>query len=141
MNPYNIFYEPHVKPADLKVIEDGLTNFDKSAFGKSGYQPLTFLLRDHNGSVVGGVHGNSGASWLYIASLWVSEDLRGKGYGDLLLGKAEGEGIERGCANCYLDTYNPMALSFYQKMGYSVFGELENFLNDTSRYFLRKTIG
>jgi hypothetical protein len=48
--------------------------------------------------------------------------------------------LERGCRHAYLDTFSFQALGFYEKQGYAVYGQLENFPTGASRYFLKKTL-
>lgn len=140
MEEYTIAYEAKPGSSDLQVIENGLNEFDREEFGRTDSQTLTHFLRDKDGSIVGGVHGNTGSVWAYISALWVTEHLRGAGYGGLLLRAAEDEAVSRGCSNCYLDTFNPRALEFYKKAGYVIFGELEDFFPGGNRYFLRKKL-
>lgn len=78
--------------------------------------------------------------WLCIVVLWVHESFRGAGYGKALLAAAEQEAVKRGCQYAYLDTFSFQALEFYQKRGYVVFGELPNFPQGHSRYFLKKEL-
>ena len=140
MEEYRIAYEAKPASSDLGVIENGLADFDLTQFERAGSQPFTFFLRDPQGSIVGGIHGNNGTVWAYVSALWVAEHLRGTGYGGLLLRAAEREAVNRGCSNCYLDTFNPRALEFYLKAGYVIFGELEDFIPGGKRYFLSKTL-
>ena len=140
MEDYEILYEADPNQDDLQVVENGLNEFDRTEFGRAGYQSLTYFLRDSRGSIVGGVHGNTGLIWAYVSALWVSEHLRGMGFGGQLLRAAESEAASRGCSNCYLDTFNPRALEFYKNAGYSVFGELANFFPGGTRYFLLKNL-
>lgn len=140
MEEYTIVYEAKPEAADLRIIENGLAEFDRMEFGRTGSQPFTFFVRDPQGSIVGGIHGNSGSVWAYVSALWVSEHLRGTGLGGRLLQAAESEAVNRGCSNCYLDTFNPRALEFYLKADYVIFGELEDFFPGGKRYFLRKRL-
>lgn len=140
MEEHKVVYESNPDVADLKIIENGLSDFDRTEFGRAGSQPFTHFLRDSQGTIVGGIHGNNGTLWAYVSALWVCEHLRGMGFGGQLLQAAESEAVSRGCSDCYLDTFNPRALEFYKKAGYTVFGELENFIPGGKRYFLRKRL-
>jgi GNAT superfamily N-acetyltransferase len=68
----------------------------------------------------------------------VAEDLRGQDYGTKLMEAAELEARSRGCHAAYVDTFSFLALDFYRKVGYTIFGELEDFPKGHTRYFLRK---
>jgi hypothetical protein len=53
---------------------------------------------------------------------------------------AEQEGLTRGCQSVFLDTHDFQALPFYQKLGYEIFGELEDFPPGHTRYYLKKRL-
>ena len=139
---YEISFEESASEEELQVLSDGLMEYNRSRVGGRPKEPLTFFLRDGEGRIVGGVHGNysSSSGWLYVAALWVSEGARGGGHGWRLMERVEREAAERGCANSYLDTFSFQAPGFYRKLGYVVFGELEDFPEGHSRIFLRKRL-
>lgn len=138
---YEIGFEENPAPEELRILGDGLSQYNLSKTGIGDYQPLTFFARDAGGSVVGGVHGNySESGWLYISTLWVAESVRGSGCGSRLMEHIEREAAERGCANVYLDTFSFQAPEFYRKLGYSIFGELKDFPPGHSRIFLTKRL-
>lgn len=139
---YEITFAEDAADEELQILSEGLMAYNRSQVGGRQKEPLTFFLRDAEGRVVGGVHGNysSTSGWLYVSMLWVSEGVRGGGHGSRLLRRIEREAIERGCANSYLDTFSFQAPGFYKKLGYVVFGELEDFPRGHSRIFLRKKL-
>ena len=67
--------------------------------------------------------------------------MRGQDYGTKLIELAEGEAQARNCHAAYVDTFSFLALDFYQKLGYTVFGTLEDFPKGHTRYFLKKEFG
>jgi GNAT superfamily N-acetyltransferase len=89
---------------------------------------------------VGGFVGETYWQWLYVDVLWVQESFRGEGYGDTLLATAEQEAVKRGCKYAYLDTFSFQAPDFYQERGYVIFGELIDFPQGYSRFFLKKDL-
>ena len=139
---YKIGLEENASDEEIQVLSEGIMEYNRSQVGGRQKAPLTFFLRDGEGRIVGGVHGNysSTSGWLYVSVLWVAEGLRGGGYGSRLLQSIEGEAVERGCANAYLDTFSFQAPEFYKRLGYVVFGELEDFPEGHSRIFLRKRL-
>lgn len=138
---YEITFEENPADEEIQILGEGIEQYTESKFGSRGNKPLTFFLRDDVGSIVGGVHGNYGEwGWLYISTLWVSERVRGSGYGTLLMQHIEGAAIKDGCTNAYLDTFSFQAPEFYQKLGYTIFAELEDFPAGHSRCFLRKRL-
>ena len=141
MSSYEITFEEHPAEADLQILDKGLEQHMESLFANSGNHPLTFFLRDEKDRIVGGVHGNYGKfGWLYIGALWVSEKARGKEYGTQLMLRIEEAAIKAGCINAYLDTFSFQAPAFYKKLGYTRFGELEDFPAGHSKIFFRKSL-
>jgi GNAT superfamily N-acetyltransferase len=137
---YQISFEADARAEDIEILIDGLKSFNHTKIADRHREQLTFFLRDAAGSIVGGVHGNSGWGWLYINILWVSETVRGSGYGTLLMRAAEREAARRDCRNIYLDTFSFQAVDFYLKLGYQIFGELQDFPPGHRRVFFRKTL-
>lgn len=137
---YQITCEEDAEPEDIQILSDGINNYSAEKVTGGARRDLTFFLRDAEGSIVGGVHGNSGWGWLYISDLWVSETIRGGGYGTALMREAEREAANRGCRGIYLDTFSFQAVGFYLKLGYEIFGELEDFPPGYKRVFLRKIL-
>lgn len=77
---------------------------------------------------------------MYVDILYVEADHQRKGYGTLLLEKAEGEAKSLGGYLSYLDTLDFQAKEFYQKMGYSVFGLLEDCPRSHNFYYMQKRL-
>lgn len=124
--------------ADLEVIERALVEHNEARSEPRNYQPLALFLRNVEGEIVGGLCGHTVWGWLFVSQLWVAEDLRGQDYGTKLMEAAESEARGRNCHAAYVDTFSFLALDFYRKQGYTVFGSLENFPKGHTRYFLKK---
>jgi GNAT superfamily N-acetyltransferase len=137
---YTIAREVNPSPVDIDELERRLDEYTEELFGLRTRTHIAFFVRDETGEIVGGVNGNYGSfHWLYINALWVRADLRGLGYGSQLIKQIEDEAIEHGCQNAFLNTMSFQAPEFYKKLGYTVFGELEDFPAGHSRIWLRKT--
>lgn len=54
--------------------------------------------------------------------------------------RAEDEGRLRGCIGVYLDTFDFQARPFYEKLGFTVFGTLEDYPPGHRRFFLKKRL-
>ena len=80
----------------------------------------------------------TGWDWLDIDDFWIDELLRGKGYGQKLLHIAETEARTRGCLRTFLTTYSFQARGFYQKFGYRVAGQLDDYPPGSTYYWMRK---
>lgn len=123
------------------VIGHGVSAYNTQQAGENRYQLLCFTLQAPDGAIAGGLIGATYYGWFYVDLLWVREDLRGHGYGDRLLRRAEEEAQRRGAGHAYLDTFSFQAPDFYVKRGYRVFGELPDFPPGHRRYFLTKQLG
>jgi GNAT superfamily N-acetyltransferase len=135
------FYEiKYLEEPAWDIIGGGLTDFNTQQAGDERGENLCFVLEDPEGEIVGGVIGAVYWNWLYINLMWVREDLRGQGFGRLLLARIETEGHSRGAKHAYLDTFSFQAPAFYKKFGYKVFGRLKNFPDGHTRFFLSKTL-
>lgn len=125
---------------DIKFIVQQVTSFNINYTGDGNCRDLAIFLRDENGHIVGGLTGETYWQWLHVDFLWVHESLRLEGYGYDLLATAEQEALKRGCHYSYLDTFSFQAPDFYQKCGYVIFGELSDFPQGNSRFFLKKKL-
>ena len=128
-------------PAAREVIVRGLTQFNEANTGKLDHRPLAVLLRDpESGATLGGLWGRTAWRYLFVELLFVPEALRRGGVGSELMRRAEAEAAERGCHAAWLDTFSFQARGFYEKLGYSVFGQLDAYPPGHSRFFMRKAL-
>jgi ribosomal protein S18 acetylase RimI-like enzyme len=103
---------------------------------------LEIYALDNNGSVVGGLIGktNEIPEWLNISVVWVTEQQRGQGIGQRLMSLAEEEAKNRSCRHARLATSDFQAPGFYEKMGYKMYGKLENFPQGEIDYYFYKDL-
>ena len=79
---YEITFSDAPAADDVEVLSEGLRRHGGAIFGQTWIKSVAFFLRDSDGKIVGGVFGNYGVfEWMYVDSLWVSDDLRGRGLG------------------------------------------------------------
>ena len=123
--------------SDREVILGGLLAFIHTEAGVVG-TPSAVLVRDEAGAVVGGLTGRTLAAWLFVELLWLPEELRGTGLGTRVMLAAEAEAMRRGCLGAHLDTYDFQAPGFYRKLGYEVFGSIEDHPLGHTRFWMRK---
>lgn len=126
---------------DVLVILEGLgmnilEHLGNVELGKS----VHVFLRDQEGRVVGGTTANVFGGWVYISLLWVEESLRNRGYGTELIDRLEREAMGLGCRWAHVDTYSFEARPFYERLGYEVFGVLEDYPEGHCKYFLKKRL-
>lgn len=140
---YTITLESSTSPDDLKAVHDGLRDYNRSQLGFDAgdvYQMLNLIVRANDETVTGGLLGETYWDWLHISILWLHEDLRGQDLGSDLMRMAEAEAVKRGCHSAFVDTMSFQALPFYEKLGYTVWGQLEDFPPGHTRYFLKKQL-
>ena len=133
-----IQFEPEPAPGDLASLSRGLVAHNQSSGPPEQWCRVTFFLRNADGAICGGVDGNTYWGWLFVRQLWVDSAHQRSGHGTALMLAAEREAKGRGCGQAHLDTFDFQALPFYQKLGYSIFGELADFPSGHTRYFLVK---
>jgi GNAT superfamily N-acetyltransferase len=119
------------------AIIGGLIAYNDARATPARHEELAVVVRAGQ-AVVGGLLGHTSWSWLFIRQLWLAEGFRGSGLGGALLRAAEAEAIRRGCAAAHCDTFDFQALPFYRKLGYEVFGQLSDYPQGHTRFFLRK---
>jgi GNAT superfamily N-acetyltransferase len=122
------------------IIGEGVSTYNKQQAGDNNFQRFCFVLQGSDDEILGGVIAEAYWEWLFIDLLWVKTELRGRGYGHLLLETVEKEAQEYGAKNAYLDTFSFQAPTFYEQHGYQVFGELQDFPPGHKRFFMRKRL-
>jgi len=137
---YTIVQLDQPDDAAWKAIGGGIRDFNNSHAGEHGHRNICFLLRAEDGEIAGGLIGETYWNWLYVNLLFVREELRGRGYGERLLARAEQEARHYGATDSYLDTFSFQAPEFYRKQGYRVFGELQDFPPGHQRFFMQKKL-
>lgn len=114
--------------------------FHKEARKPGAILPLFLILKDKDGSMVGGLSASTYWNWMEIEYLYLPDDLRGIGIGSSLLRTAETLAKKRGCTRCFLTTFDFQARVFYEKQGYDVVGTLEEYPPGSSFYWMRKNL-
>ena len=90
---------------------------------------------------LGGLLGETQLAWLKIQYVSIRADARRRGIGSRLMSLAEAEAINRGCKYAFLDTMSYQAPDFYQKLGYRIAGQLDNWdSHGHAKFFLVKTL-
>jgi GNAT superfamily N-acetyltransferase len=123
-----------------RAIGVPLIAYNLSRAAPPQYRHLAVLLKDRAGAVIGGLWGNTAYDWLTVYLLAVPEALRGRGVGTEIMRLAEAEARARGCAGAWLDTIEFQARGFYEKLGYTCFGELPDYPRGFSKFFMRKLL-
>ena len=127
----------HATSDEREIIVGGLVRYNDAYASPGRHAELAVVARSA-GTVVGGLLGHTNWNWLFIRQLWVADRFRGSATGRRLVEVAEAEAVARGCAHAHCDTFEFQALPFYQKLGYKVFGQLEDYPPGFTRFFLQK---
>lgn len=137
---YKISYEANPRSEDIQILNDGIIVEHKR---KKEMKPLDFFayfIRDEQERIVGGCAGDNMYGGLYVGQLWVTELLRGKGYGTKLMSLAEELARIDQCRFITVNTFGWEALDFYKKLGFYVEFERHGYDKDSIFYFLRKNL-
>jgi GNAT superfamily N-acetyltransferase len=137
----NLTLETAPDQATHQALFRQLDRFNDDATGlPAPARPLALVLRDAGGRAEGGLLGVSYYGWLIVNQLFVPAALRGHRLGMRLLRLAETEAVRRGCRGIWLDTWSFQAKPFYQRAGFTQFGELPEFPPGHRRHYLAKTV-
>ncbi|UFT98342.1 GNAT family N-acetyltransferase [Radiobacillus kanasensis] len=107
---------------------------------KTPLEKVSFVIKNEKSETVGGITGTMFWHHLHIDFLWVSDEVRGKGYGSELIEHIEFFAKENNCRLLLLDTFSFQAPDFYQKLGFDVVGVVEDHPKGHSQYFLQKRL-
>ena len=127
-------------PGDIQFLNQRLHEHNLQHARGEDFNPLSVFVRDADGEILGGLTGGTFWDWLHIDVLWLSEELRGSGHGRALLQVGEKEAVRRGCHSACVETHDFQALPFYQKAGYTIYGQLTNFPRPYTKYYLYKRL-
>jgi GNAT superfamily N-acetyltransferase len=128
------------RAADARVVTDGLREFNRAVIGDPNEVQLGVFVRDATGRVVGGLLGHVKWKWVYVAKLWLPDELRGRGVGTRVMRAVEDYARRHDCLGIYLDTFEYQALPFYEKLGYVQFGVLEGYPPGYRQFHLLKAL-
>lgn len=78
---------------------------------------------------------------LYVSTVFVDENYRRRGVGEMLITEMEKRALTMGVNTIRLDTFNWQGKDFYEALGYTCVGQYENAEDGYSEYFFLKRIG
>lgn len=127
-------------PSDKKIMVDGMLTYHASKGHPRSTTQHTILVKNQDDKLVGCVMVTFLWNGMQIGTLWVEETLRGQGLGRKLMEMVEEEGKKRGATFAYTDTFTWQAPGFYEKLGYTLYGKLENFPPGNELRYYRKDL-
>lgn len=140
MDEPKIVFDPYAGTAQRELVEEIINRRNVRLTGHDEWYPVAFFLKTDEGEILGGLLGQIWAQWLYVAMLAVREPFRGHGYGTTLLTRAEQYALERECTNAWLSTFSFQARPLYERLGYRLFGTLEDYPKSHSLFFMTKRL-
>ncbi len=136
----DIIVTDHPDPRARELILAGLVAYNEAQVGPSEARPMAVLVQDKGMDILGGVWGWTAYGWLSVELFFLPPNLRGLGLGTEVMQRAEEEARRRGCHSAWLDTFGFQARGFYERLGYTVFGQLDPYPTGFVRYFMRKVL-
>jgi GNAT superfamily N-acetyltransferase len=131
--------EPRLE--EMAALDERLHEYNVRATGHADGRWLAIFVRDGTGKIAAGLHGWTWGGTGYVRTLWVRDDLRGRGTGARLLRAAELEAARRGCREMQLDTHSYQAPGFYRRQGYQEIGQVPGWPGlAATRHFFRKAL-
>jgi GNAT superfamily N-acetyltransferase len=126
-------------PLDVGFLETQIRHEASAAMGLGEEVELAIFLRDE-GRIVAGISGWTWGDCCELQSLWVSPDLKGRWLGARLLAAAEDEAAARGCTQTVHFTWDFQARSLYERAGYELVGQAEDFPSGAAVLWYRKRL-
>jgi GNAT superfamily N-acetyltransferase len=104
--------DPPVK--DVRLLWDGLDQYNFSQTGQEG-QLISVFLRNEQNEAIGGAHVGQLSVGCTFVRYWLREDQRQRGWGTRLLQATETEAVKRGSRYSQLETFSFQALGFIRR--------------------------
>ena len=130
------------RPADVDVVLAGMRSYELSVLphlpDESEDVAVYAFARSDDGAVIGGIRAIVFWDGVEIDTLWVDAAARRSGIGSSLLKAVEDDARARGAVVAHLKTV--MAKEFYERLGYTVFGVLEDRPIGTLLFHMKKRL-
>ena len=127
--------------AAYEPILQRLLAFNASVMGEAGGTPFALVIRaPGSAEIAGGLWALTLWGSFYIALVITPDDARGQGLGSELMAGAEAEARRQGCREMWLDTFAFQARPFYERLGFTVFGQLDGPAPAFPRWFMKKPL-
>ena len=130
-------------PSFPKDLETALLADLRASSAQGTNSKVELAVRNVDGALLAGLSGSTSYGWLCIKMLWVSTGCRRSGLGTELIKLAVDLSISRACHSAWLETSNPVARAFYERMGFIPFATLKNHEHPPSkhaRWFMKRTL-
>jgi len=128
--------------ADKQAVRSGLVAYNNRFIPEElmHFQEIGFFAKDEAGNVLGGIYGAHKFDYIDVSIFWLDESLRKMGIGSMLIGRMEEKARELGCKLIKLDTFSFQARGFYEKNGFTVFGQVDDIAGGHTVFYLLKRL-
>lgn len=117
-----------------------LIKHNKSLVDYTEEEKVNLMIKNDEGTILGGLVGHIDWECFFIDILWVDESLRGLGKGQQLIQEAEALAIKKECRFIRLETFSFQAPEFYKRLGFMEMGKLEDFPKGYTHYYMYKEL-
>jgi GNAT superfamily N-acetyltransferase len=125
--------------ARFRII-DPLIKYNEAQAGPRNTKEFSITVCSDTGEFAAGLLGFTHFNHFFVSAIYVEQPFRKEGIGRELMARAEALALEQGCAAIYLDTFDYQAPGFYEKLGFKIFGKLEDYPPGHERLYLVKWI-
>jgi len=128
---------------EVKEFQKGLEAFNMAQTNNEFNSPqpwLNMVLKDHEGTIVGGIMTSTLYWSLYLEVLWVDKKYRGLGYGRNLVLEAQRLAKKQGCISSHTYTFSWQAPDFYQAVGYDLIATYDGYHGGITELILMKQL-
>ncbi len=134
-----------INPTDdeVKEFQKGLEAFNMEHTNGEFNSPqpwINLVLKDHEGTIVGGILTSTLYWSLYLEVLWVDKKHRGRGYGRDLVLEAQRLAKKNGCITSHTYTFSWQAPDFYQAVGYDLLATYDGYYGGITELILMKRL-
>lgn len=138
-------------PASIRPLDDGdgstaaavielLKDHNQQFIGRAPYATFQLVAETASGQLIGGLLGEWRSYWLHVDILVVVPERRGQGVGSALMAAAEQATRDKGYRGLFLDTFDFQAPGFYERLGFSRFGVIQDYTHGYDRHFYEKRL-
>ncbi|GHD66560.1 GNAT family N-acetyltransferase [Jeongeupia chitinilytica] len=121
-------------------IATTLRAFNEAVLGAYSFTPASAVIRDDEGRLIAGATGYYGLDCLTVENVWVDDSRRHQGLGGRVMQALEDHARAAGIRLARLETASFQARGFYEKQGYTVFGELDDYPPGHRYFFMKKSL-
>lgn len=120
--------------------QDNCQFIKNNSNNKHNHKEIINFSVDVNGYLAGGASGKIEFGWYHLDQLWLDVNYRMSGIGSEIIKKIEQLARDKNCFGIKTETWSFQAKGFYEKNGFLVYAQLEDFPPGSTEYHLKKLI-